>query len=274
MILATFLETCPLYKWVALEPSNDGSRFKLSGKFPSINMPCSICKSNQTFCTDNKNPNKNSIINLSSYQFLDYNLYLEVYECANYHTFAHCFMIKEARDGNSIMKVGQHPNWSIEVESYLEKALGRHVREYKNGLINEGHGFGIGAFAYYRRIVEVMIDELLADILELIPSDDKQHQEYREALERAKDDHRADVKIAQVKDLIPAVLRPGGANPLKELHSALSAGLHGHTDEECLDLADHIRVSLKFLIERSRSHPEQFVQLVRITVYESAASDP
>ena len=78
-------------------------------------------------------------------------------------------MVTISKDEKWIIKVGQEPAWSIDIEPYLEKIFGKYVNDYKKGLINESQGYGIGAFAYYRRIVEVIIDELLNDILSLTP---------------------------------------------------------------------------------------------------------
>lgn len=57
-------------------------------------------------------------------------------------------------------------------------------------------------------------------------------------------------KIELVKDLLPPILRPEGMNPLAALHSALSQGLHAESDEECLDLAQHCREVLVFLVNQ------------------------
>jgi hypothetical protein len=46
------------------------------------------------------------------------------------------------------------------------------------------------------------------------------------------------------------VLLIDGRNPLSLLHSALSEGLHEHTDEECLEIAQDIRVVLTELADR------------------------
>ena len=54
-------------------------------------------------------------------------------------------------------------------------------------------------------------------------------------------------KIELVKDILPAVLRPNGMNPLSLLHGVLSEGLHADDDEKCLDLAVEIREILTFL---------------------------
>ena len=42
------------------------------------------------------------------------------------------------------------------------------------GLVSESQGYGIGAFAYYRRIVEEIIDEMLKQIGDLISGVDKE----------------------------------------------------------------------------------------------------
>jgi hypothetical protein len=122
------------------------------------------------------------------------------------------------------------------------------------GLACESHGYGIGANAYYRRIVEEIIDELLESITELIDPHEK--SKYLEAIEETKKTIVAQEKIALVKDLPPAILRPEGMNPLSILHSSLSEGLHERTDEECLEAAKHIREILIFLVNQIALHRE------------------
>lgn len=57
--------------------------------------------------------------------------------------------------------------------------------------------------------------------------------------------------IERVKAAIPQVLLIDGQhNPLTLLHTALSEGLHDHTDEECLEIAQDIRLVLTELAER------------------------
>lgn len=111
----------------------------------------------------------------------------------------------------------------------------------------ENNNFGIGAFAYYRRIVEEIIDELLDSIFELIELKDK--EKYEIALIETKNTRVTQNKINLVKDLLPTSLCPDGYNSLGLLHNALSKGLHCQTDEECLENAIQIREVLYFLIE-------------------------
>jgi hypothetical protein len=145
------------------------------------------------------------------------------------------------------------------------KALGTHLNDFKKGKINESQGYGIGAFAYYRRIVEVLINDLLHDMVICISNEDDQH-EFRRRLEKVKNDIRADVRIEAVKDLVPAILRPENINPLSVLHSALSEELCAHSDEECLEYAADVRESLTFLIEqvqRTKENAKTYVASIR-----------
>ncbi|MDZ7680350.1 MAG: hypothetical protein U5J63_01245 [Fodinibius sp.] len=95
-------------------------------------------------------------------------------------------------------------------------------RHYKKGLICESQGYGIGAFSYYRRIVED-IDDLLDEISSLLKGEEL--DKYQEALQKTKKTNVTQDKIELVKDLLPQILRPDNMNPLSTLHSTLSEGL-------------------------------------------------
>ena len=79
------------------------------------------------------------------------------YVCAACQLYFVKYMFKVSDDGKSIQKTGQYPPWLIEPTESLRAALGERLDVYKKGLINESQGYGIGAFAYYRRIVEDLI---------------------------------------------------------------------------------------------------------------------
>lgn len=144
-----------------------------------------------------------------------------------------------------MIKVGQFPAMDVSIPAPLRNALGKYGDIFRKGRICESQGFGIGSFAYYRRIVELTIDELLADIrLLLEPSE---LSTYDETLRSVEQTIVAQKKIALVKDLLPAVLRPGGNNPLSLLHDALSYGIHELDDVDCLALAQGIRDALIML---------------------------
>lgn len=154
--------------------------------------------------------------------------------------------MNDSRD--TVYKIGQYPEWEIKMDSNLEKTLGKHAGTFRKGLVCESQGYGIGAFSYYRRITEEIIDELLDSISDLIEEENK--EKYLEALAKTKTTRVTQEKIDLVKDLLPSILKPSGMNPLGVLHSELSEGLHAATDESCLENANHIKTILTFLINQ------------------------
>jgi hypothetical protein len=251
--LSTLLEDYPLYKRFVME-IQDGTH--LIGVLPeAISMQCRVCDSRQTYVSQGRrwaDDNHNPFRNAEGW----WSCAICTFLCALCKKSRTTFILQVTDDKKAIMKVGQYPAWSIDVDEVVTNALGSHISDFKKGLINESHSYGIGAYAYYRRIVETIIDALLIDISDSIP-DGAEHNAFREAFERVRDDKRADRRIEAVKDLVPAILRPGGINPLSTLHSTLSEGLHGKSDEECLDDAMAVRNSLIFLIEQVTRTKEQ-----------------
>jgi hypothetical protein len=155
--------------------------------------------------------------------------------------------------------VGQFPPWDIKSDPVLEASLGAHAEHYRRGLVCESQGYGIGAYAYYRRIVESIIDQLLGDIADLIPPEQKER--YEQALRTARATKVTSEKIELVKDLLPPILRPNDINPLSTLHDALSGGLHASSDQDCMSVAETIRTALVFLVnqvETTKSSAKEF----------------
>ena len=154
-------------------------------------------------------------------------------------------------DGPRMTKFGEWPSKHPEVPDELKSYLTPSDQEnYKRGLISEKHGFGIGAAAYYRRMVEDLIFELLREIEEFLMDDDELREVYHEKLQSVAHSHRASDKIEVVKDCLPSALRPGGENPLAKLYRTLSDGIHNLTDEAALQQAKAIRVTLSFVITK------------------------
>jgi hypothetical protein len=171
-----FLETYPLYRKFKIELPP----YLLQIDKPAIHMSCEVCKSDQTFNMVNKYAENCS----EEYTKASGNIVRALYRCSSCGEYFRWFFILISTNSEYIMKVGQHPAWEISIDRNLEKMLGDHADYYRKGLICESQGYGIGAFAYYRRIVEQIIDQLLIDITELIP--DEEHEHYIEALEKVK----------------------------------------------------------------------------------------
>jgi hypothetical protein len=155
---------------------------------------------------------------------------------------------------NYLMKIGQWPSWLPSIDSTLEDALRENLDIYKKGLYCENEGCGIGAFAYYRRVVENIIGGLLDELYEAVNADDTLEVGVRDSYEtmyrRAKKSKDATSKIECAFEMLPDDLIEGiSTNPLKMLHSALSIGLHSDPDEKCLRSAGDIRTALNFLVK-------------------------
>lgn len=225
-------------------------------------MSCSLCQSKQTF--NRATVNFRSITIREPVTTDDVHIIDIIYKCSACQIFTRTFLIKLDYKNQYIMKVGQEPSWEISVDRNLEKMLGAHVVYYKKGLTCESQSYGIGAFSYYRRIVEEIIDNLLEEIADLISGEEK--DAYLKALEATKKTRVAQEKIALVKDLLPLILRPNGMNPLSVLHSTLSKGLHAESDERCIELAMTIREALVFLVNQvinSKSAASSFTDSMR-----------
>lgn len=242
MISKEFIEEYSLFR--KFTPDKISDNFSLWRKIP-INMNCIRCNSSQTFNMTNEYYNdtyekhnhsvKNRLIDL---RFL----------CQSCKKFERRFFIHISNELDYMYKIGQFPEWEIKIDKNLQKTLHKHSSTFRKGLVCESQGYGIGAFSYYRRITEDIIDELLDSIFDLI--EDENRAKYKEALEKTKNTRVTQEKIDLVKDLLPTILKPQGMNPLGVLHSELSEGLHAESDESCLENANHIKNILTFLINQ------------------------
>jgi hypothetical protein len=215
-------------------------------------MYCPTCGSGQTFNMINEFGEGPFPANISTIG----QTARAIYRCSSCMGFYRYFLLRFDKDekGTFVAKAGQDPPMEITPEPTLEKALGKSAGLYKKGMECESQGYGIGAFSYYRRVVEEITDDLLNSISDLIVGEER--AKYLEALEQVKKEHIATNKIKLVKDLLPATLRPQNANPLAILYEALSVGIHEESDELCIELAMHIREVLEYLISQVTAYKE------------------
>ena len=268
-----FLESYPLYRKFFRLP--DISRWTEVQNLPkpAIHMYCLVCDSEQTFNMVNE---YHEVDGIHGQALLDTVLRLK-YVCSSCRRGTRIFLVhfsetkkivpnpktgaEEERDILYVMKVGQIPAWDITMDEELEAMLGDHADAYRKGLICESQNYGIGAYAYFRRVTEDVIDELLESILDLVPAGEK--EEYKKKLEGVKKEKIAENKINLVKDLLPDSLKADGMNPLKELYKVLSGGIHDETDEECMEKAEAIRGILVFLVNqvvRTKTEKKSFTE--------------
>ncbi len=245
-----FFTEYPLYKRYKIIDTSEKNKHIA---WPPINMFCPKCKQTNTFVGSQRCTNERSIHN--TFDIAGCMSFL-IYKCVSCNQFEQSYLTKIADDRSYIMKVGQHPAWFINVDDKFSYILGEYEETYKKGLICESQGYGIGANAYYRRIVERITDKLLNMIFDLM-GEDENKDKYKLALDDIQKSQVASDKIKMVKDLLPKKLQPGNMNPLSILHKELSIGIHDLSDEDCLESAECIRNALAFILDQINRDAEE-----------------
>ena len=133
----------------------------------------------------------------------------------------------------------------------MAKLLGDKMYLLRFALKAERNGMGVGAMAYYRRIVDLKWQKILHEM------------EKTARLENATDaisaiaEARKQKQFKNAVDLVKAGLPPSlllfGHNPVQVLYQATSAALHAQSEAECLARAVRVRVTLYELARRIQS---------------------
>lgn len=182
------------------------------------------------------------------------------YACRNCGTRLKLFAISVVRTKGvkgTAIKLGEWPPFSPHVPSKMMSVLGGDWGVFVQGRRSEALGMGIGAFAYYRRVVERRKDDLIAEIIK-VAEKVKAPPDVLDSLRGAAKDTQFKKALETVK--VPESLLVDGHNPLMLLHGAISEGLHAESDKECLEYAQAIRHVLVELVQRIdsalKSHAE------------------
>ena len=146
-------------------------------------------------------------------------------------------------------KFGEFPHFGPPVPPRVLRLIQPDRELFLSGRRCENQGLGIGAFTYYRRVVENQWSRLVGEIIKVAKAI-KASETHLAALEDAKNEQQFTKSVKNLKDAIPPALLINGHNPLVLLHGSLSQGVHNLPDEECLSLATSIRVVLVELAEK------------------------
>lgn len=245
----------PLYAKVAWHASGPFAQLRS----PALQMHCTNCKTERTFVGGTPlRPADNMSGKFAGVVFAVW------FRCAHCSIGNCAFLIRYSDQEDYLMKVGQFPPPDVSVARHLEKELGDYEEIFKKGLTCERFGYGIAAFAYYRRIVEVMVNRLVTIVDDVIPDEHK--QDYEKALTKLASSHIAEDKLRLIKDLLPSSLRPDGVNPLGVIYDILSEGIHTHSDEQCLLAATQVRTALIYIVEKVQTEKQitqEFTEAMR-----------
>lgn len=149
----------------------------------------------------------------------------------------------------TLYKYGERPSFGPPLPSKLIELIRPEWDYFLKGRRTENQGLGIGAFAYYRRVIEGQKNRILDEIIKAAEKLNATPELIKE-LTYAKNETQFTKALEGVRSSLPDQLQISGENPLLLLHDALSEGLHKETDEECLKKAGDIRVIMAELAER------------------------
>lgn len=179
------------------------------------------------------------------------NCFLE-YTCRNCGKSPRTYAIRlygGGRDDGIAMKLGEAPTFGPPIPARVISLIGPDRDLFLRGYRSETHGLGVGAFAYYRRVVENQKGRIIGEMAKVAAKLGAEPS-VLEMFDSAASETQFSKAVDQIRTAIPPVLLTEGHNPLTLLHTALSEGLHQHSDEECLSLASEIRMVLTDLAER------------------------
>ena len=159
-----------------------------------------------------------------------------------------------------VFKYGEDPPFGPPLPSKLISLIGPEKDYFLKGRRAENQGLGIGAFAYYRRVIEGQKNRIIDQIIKAAQRLSATEAVLNE-LHEARTETRFRDALQKVKHALPPGIMINGNNPLTLLHTALSEGLHVQTDDECLALATHIRIVMVALAKQLSSALEDDAEL-------------
>lgn len=254
--LKTFLEKVPPYRETEVSDLYifDGDiELKMGNNYhnlPEIEIECPVCKGKRYFQKTDY---------LSERTILDETNTLGlIYTCKNCNEAQKIFNLKFIQIDEElttkfvpgkILKIGEYPPFGDSIPAKVITLAGKEKDFFLKGRRCENQSLGIGAYAYYRRIVENQKNKLIDEIIKVCNKLGGQEELIKD-LENAKTEIQFSKAIDSIKKELPTSLFIEDKNPLKLLHKAVSKGIHDMTDEECLKYAESIRVILFALTER------------------------
>jgi hypothetical protein len=223
---------------------NSGTFYRLF--MPELDLHCETCEGTRAFkCT---NDHAAVLDNRLIFEELNY----ECKNCKDGKRFRKRFCLAIMGEGKkgAVQKIGEYPAYNPVTSRKVYDLIGENHRElFLKGRRAELRGLGIGAFAYYRRIVDDQKD-MIIERLETVAKRLGASEEILKIFASAKAQDQFTSAIKEIKGALPPALFIAGHNPLTILYDVLSDGIHDLSDEECLAHARTVRTLLIALADR------------------------
>jgi hypothetical protein len=175
------------------------------------------------------------------------------YSCSNCRSRSKIFAImarwNTVADEGEAAKLGEWPPFGPQVSLGIIPMLGKNKDMFLLGRRAEIQGLGIGALAYYRRVVENQKDHIINEIIRVMRRTNSSEIQI-EKLKSAKKEKQFKKAVELISDTIPKALLINDYNPLALLEQAMTKGSYVKKDSDALKLATAIRKILTELSER------------------------
>ena len=137
---------------------------------------------------------------------------------------------RDHSSSGEVTKVGEYPPFGPPVPSRLISLVGGDRELFLTGRRAEHQGMGIGAFAYYRRVVENQRDRIFGEII-AVAKKTNAGDDIIKGLEAAKAETQFTKSLEMVGDGFPQALLIDGHNPMRLLPSLPTYVRHGARKE-------------------------------------------
>lgn len=249
--IAKALESWPLYRPFYYRAED----YQEPTSYPAvIRLRCPICAQNENWSNSTPGARRSG------------GFHTPTYVCRNCQKatsryFCYWGDLSDREDGTSLfMKVGQWPALEERIPPELESRLagtgGTDLDFYKKALRSRNFGYGLGALAYLRRVVENRMNDVLDLIADVAEASEFAEEELKQ-LETVKSGRTFDEKVTYAAKILPKHLRPGGTNPVDLLHDLASDGIHNRLEEECIEIFDSSRVVFEHLFQQLQIRKEE-----------------
>ena len=239
--LKTFLETVPPGKEVII---NNFCKYEHNRTRPYVNSLTIELHCTNEKCQGIRFFKLINDVSLDTEKSNDDFLY---YYCCNCSRSRKTFALHSRFDSETkkwvVSKYAEEPSFGPPTPAKAITLIGGEKDLFMLGRRCENQGMGIGAFVYYRRVIESQKNRIFDELIRVISKISPNNEVLKE-IEAAKKETQFTTAVEKIKHALPQSLFINGYNPLTLLHSALSEGVHEHDDAECLEFASSIRTVL------------------------------
>lgn len=207
-----------------------------------IDTFCPLCRDNSVFQREDRTPSEIMAGMVTPGGGYDWSAKTEplifsmTFYCSRDKNHKMIFVFRKLRE--ELSKIGEYPSRAdreTPILSIYEKELSDQYENYKSAIYLFNHGIGIGSYAYLRRVLETIINQVASQTYEGTEN---------WSLDKWKKDKRFSDMILDLKDHLPDFLVE---NP--NIYSVLSKGLHELDENECLEYFPIIRGVIEEILD-------------------------